>query len=267
MTRTGAEILGQLRERKSDNGGNRTMMEIPVADGTVPVLISLPAGHTGGQLPGVIAIHDILGVHQDIIRISQRIADQGYIVATPDLYRGGKVRCIIRVMREVMVGQGRSFDDLAATRQVLAERPECTGAIGVVGFCQGGRFALLIASRGYGAVAPFYSTPLPPHIEEHLQDSCPVVASFGRRDPFGAGSGAKLQRILDGAAVQSDIKTYPGAGHSFANELPAQPFLRLTGFAFNEEAATDSWQRVFAFFDKHLRADGTTHPEVPGNQP
>lgn len=228
------------------------MTEIFVADGAVSVLISLPAGYTGGQLPGVIAIHDITGVHQDIIRISQRIADQGYIVATPDLYRGGKVRCITRVMRDVMVGEGVSFDDLAATREALVARPECTGAIGVVGFCQGGRFALLVASRGYEAAAPFYSTPLPPRIEKHLQGSCPVVASFGRRDPFGIGSGAKLQRILDGAGVENDIVTYRGAGHSFANELPAQPFLRLTGFAFNEEAATDSWERVFAFFGKHL---------------
>ncbi|MGH3726279.1 MAG: dienelactone hydrolase family protein [Mycobacterium sp.] len=230
------------------------MTEISVADGAVPVLISLPAGYAGGKLPGVIAIHDFLGVHQDIIRISQRIADQGYIVATPDLYRGGKVRCITRVMREVMVGAGVSFDDLAATREALVARPECTGAIGVVGFCQGGRFALLVASRGYDAAAPFYSTPLPPRIEKHLQGSCPVVASFGRRDPFGIGSGAKLQRILDGAGVENDIVTYRGAGHSFANELPAQPFLRLAGFAFNEEAATDSWERVFAFFGKHLAA-------------
>ncbi|WP_078353541.1 dienelactone hydrolase family protein [Mycobacteroides chelonae] len=236
------------------------MLHIPGADGTVPVLLSLPTGYTGGPLPGVIAIHDILGLHQDITRISQRIADQGYIVATPDLYHGGKVRCITRVMREVMIGEGRSFDDLAATREALVARPECTGAVGVVGFCQGGRFALLVASRGYEAVAPFYSTPLPPRIEKHLQGSCPVVASFGRRDPFGTGSGAKLQRILDRADVENDIKTYPGAGHSFANELPAQPFLRLAGFAFHEEAATDSWERVFAFFGKHLRTGSPASP-------
>lgn len=242
------------------------MLKTTVADGAVPVLISLPADYSGGQLPGVIAIHDILGVHQDITRISQRIADQGYIVATPDLYRGGKVRCITRVLREVMIGEGRSFDDLAATRAALVARPECTGAIGVVGFCQGGRFALLIASRGYEAAAPFYSTPLPPRIEKHLQGSCPVVASFGRRDPFGAGSGPKLQRILDRAGVENDIVTYRGAGHSFANELPAQPFLKLTGFAFNEEAATESWRRVFAFFDQHLRTPSAVRPQLPDDR-
>lgn len=228
------------------------MTTIPVANGELPVLFSRPVGHSGASLPGIIAIHDLTGFNQDIRQIAQQIADRGYVVATPDLYHGGKIRCITRVMRDVMTGTGPSFDDLAHTREALAAQPECNGSIGVVGFCQGGRFALLLAARGYDAVAPFYSTPLPPKIEKHLSGSCPVVASFGRRDPFGIGSGKKLQRILDDAGVTNDIKTYPEAGHSFANQLPGQAFLRLTGFGYHDSAATDSWERVFSFFDTHL---------------
>lgn len=183
------------------------MLHIPVADGTVPVLLSLPTGYTGGPLPGVIAIHDILGLHQDITRISQRIADQGYIVATPDLYHGGKVRCITRVMREVMIGEGRSFDDLAATREALVARPECTGAVGVVGFCQGGRFALLVASRGYEAVAPFYQhTATTPYREtptrqlsggRQLRTPRPVRHRFGRKVAADPGPRRRGKRYQD----------------------------------------------------------------------
>lgn len=233
------------------------MTTIQVQNEDLPVLLSTPANYSGAPIPGVIAIHDLTGFNQDIKRISQRIADRGYIVATPDLYHGGKIRCITRVMRDVMTAKGPSLEDLDGTRSALSAHPQCNGSIGVVGFCQGGRFALLLARRGYDAVAPFYSTPLPPKIEQHLSGSCPVVASFGGRDLFGLGAGKKLQTILDEADVVNDVKTYPEAGHSFANELPGQAFLRLTGFGYQERAADDSWQRVFGFFDTYLRGNSS----------
>ena len=52
----------------------------------------------------------------------------------------------------------------------------------------------------------------------------------------------------------TDIKAYRGAGHGFANKLPGQPLLRITGFGYNRAAADDAWSRVFAFFGEHLGA-------------
>ncbi|MDT5344400.1 MAG: carboxymethylenebutenolidase [Mycobacterium sp.] len=61
--------------------------------------------------------------------------------------------------------------------------------------------------------------------------------------------------MLDQNGIINDVKSYPQAGHSFANELPAQPLLRITGFGYNHAATEDAWARVFAFFGEHLRPE------------
>ncbi|WP_237086222.1 dienelactone hydrolase family protein, partial [Mycobacterium tuberculosis] len=58
----------------------------------------------------------------------------------------------------------------------------------------------------------------------------------------------------------ADIKSYPGAGHSFANKLPGQPLVRIAGFGYNEAATEDAWRRVFEFFGQHLRAGSPGEP-------
>nr|WP_330219768.1 dienelactone hydrolase family protein [Mycolicibacterium peregrinum] len=60
--------------------------------------------------------------------------------------------------------------------------------------------------------------------------------------------------VDDAKNIPADIKVYPDAGHSFANQLPGQSFLRITGFGYNEAATADAWSRVFAFFGEHLSA-------------
>jgi carboxymethylenebutenolidase len=55
-----------------------------------------------------------------------------------------------------------------------------------------------------------------------------------------------------GQGIAADIKVYPHAGHSFANKLPGQPLLRITGFGYNDAATEDAYRRVFAFFNEHL---------------
>jgi carboxymethylenebutenolidase len=111
---------------------------------------------------------------------------------------------------------------------------------------------LVMAPKGFGASAPFYGTPLPRHLDEALNGACPIVASFGARDPLGIGAPNRLHRLLEHKGIPNDVKVYPRAGHSFANKLPAQPLLRITGFGYNEAASEDAWARVFAFFGEHL---------------
>lgn len=72
--------------------------------------------------------------------------------------------------------------------------------------------------------------------------------------PLGVGSAGRLRKVVDDKGITADIKVYPGAGHSFANNLPRQSLLRITGFGYNEAATEDAWTRVFAFFDEHMRA-------------
>jgi carboxymethylenebutenolidase len=228
---------------------------INTPDGPIDALLSVPEGQ--GPWPGVVVIHDAFGYRPDNERISRRIAAAGYIAITPNMFsRGGMARCVTRVLREVLARRGRALDDILAARDHLLAMPEASGAVGIAGFCMGGQFALVMSPKGFGAAAPFYGTPLPRDLSATLDGACPIVASFGRRDPLGVGAAPKLQKVVDDKGLDADIKVYPDAGHSFANQLPAQPLLRITGFGYNEAATEDAWSRVFAFFGEHLSKAG-----------
>jgi carboxymethylenebutenolidase len=229
-----------------------TTIEIDAPAGPIDALLDVPDGQ--GPWPGVVVIHDALGYGPDKQSINSHIAAAGYVALTPNMFaRGGRARCITRVMRELLTKRGRALDDVLAARDHLKARPECTGRVGIAGFCMGGGFALIMSPKGFGASAPFYGTPLPRELSETLDGACPVVASLGGRDPLGIGAPKKLQRVLDEKGITNDVKAYPRAGHSFANKLPAQPLLRIAGFGYNQAASEDAWARVFTFFGEHLR--------------
>ncbi|ULE32234.1 dienelactone hydrolase family protein [Mycobacterium sp. IDR2000157661] len=230
-------------------------IEIDTPDGPIDALLGVPRGP--GPWPAVVIVHDAIGYGPDNEAISARVAAAGFIAISPNLYaRGGRARCITRVFRELLTKRGRALDDVLAAREHVLALPECTGAVGIAGFCMGGQFALVMSPKGFGASAPFYGTPLPRPLAETLDGACPIVASFGRRDPIGIGAADKLRTVVAGKGIEADIKVYPDAGHSFANKLPGQPLLRITGFGYHEAAANDAWDRVFAFFGEHLSAAG-----------
>ncbi|GAC1409565.1 MAG: dienelactone hydrolase family protein [Mycobacterium sp.] len=226
-------------------------MKIDTPGGPIDALVSIPEGQ--GPWPGVVVVHDAIGYGPDNGSTSARIASAGFVAITPNLYsRGGRVRCITRVFRELLTQRGRALDDILAARDHVQSLPQCTGSVGIVGFCMGGQFALVMAPKGFGASAPFYGTPLPRRLSQTLEGACPIVASFGRRDPMGRGAPERLREVAENTGIATDIKVYPDAGHSFANKLPAQPLLRITGFGYHEAATEDAYRRVFAFFNEHL---------------
>lgn len=233
-----------------------TTIQIEAPDGPIDALLDIPQGT--GPWPGVVVIHDAVGYGPNNELISQRIAQAGYLALTPNMFaRGGRARCIPRVMRELLTKRGRALDDILAARDHLQSMAECSGRVGIAGFCMGGGFALIMSPKGFGASAPFYGTPLPRNLSETLDGACPIVASFGGRDPLGIGAPNKLRKVTTAKQITADIKAYPGAGHSFADQLPAQPLLRIAGFGYNRAAADDAWSRVFAFFGEHLGAGAT----------
>lgn len=227
-------------------------IELDTPAGPIDALVDVPEGH--GPWPGVVVVHDAIGYQPDKEAVSARIAAAGYLTITPNLYaRGGRARCITKVMRAALTKQGPAIEDLLAARDYLRDRPESTGIVGIAGFCMGGQFALILSPKGFGASAPFYGTPLPKNLEDTLSGACPIVASFGARDPIGRGAPAKLNKAVAALGIAADVRVYPNAGHSFANQLPAQSLLRVTGFGYNEAVAEDAWSRVFDFFETHLR--------------
>ncbi|MGV0799771.1 dienelactone hydrolase family protein, partial [Mycolicibacterium elephantis] len=155
-----------------------TKIKVETPDGPIDALLGVPDGD--GPWPGVVVVHDAIGYGPDNEAISARIAAAGYLAVTPNLYsRGGRARCITRVFRELLSKRGRALDDVLAVRDHLKSMPQCTGAVGIAGFCMGGQFALVLSPKGFGASAPFYGTPLPRNLSETLDGACPIVASFG----------------------------------------------------------------------------------------
>ena len=209
-----------------------------------------------GPWPGVVVLHEAFGLNDDTRQQADRLAAAGYLALAPDLFTaGGRLRCLRSTFADLVSGEGDAFGDIDACRTFLYGRDDCTGKVGVIGFCLGGGFALLSATRGFDVAAPNYGV-LPKDPQEVLRGACPVVASYGKRDRGMPGLAAKLESALTAAGVEHDVHEYPDAGHSFLNRHNAGPVLsvleRVAGFSYHQPSAEDAWARILRFFDKHL---------------
>jgi carboxymethylenebutenolidase len=208
-----------------------------------------------GPWPGVVVLHESFGLNDDIRQQADRLASAGYLALALDLYSaGGMARCLRATFRSLLSGRGKALEDIEAGRAHLAAREDCTGKVGVVGFCMGGGFALLTAGS-FDAAAVNYGA-LPKEMDEVLTGACPVVASYGAKDRLLPGRPAQeLDAALERQGVERDVKEYPDAGHSFLNRHPFGPggaLLRVGGIGFHEPSAEDAWGRILAFFEARL---------------
>ncbi len=231
-----------------------------VADGSSP-LNGYLARPTGGSRPwpGVVAIHEIFGLDDVLRRQADRLAAAGYLTLGPNLFSdGGARRCIVSTFRALVSGRGKAYADIEAARRYLVEQPECSGKVGVIGFCMGGGFALVTSTRGFDAASANYGV-LPRHAETALQGACPIVASYGGKDRSLRGAAGTLASLLKDLGVANDVKEYPDAGHSFLNDAPngprvLLPLLRIANVGPEPASAADAWNRIEAFFTEHLGA-------------
>ena len=102
-----------------------------------------------GPWPGVVVLHEVLGLTDDVREHADRLAAAGYLTVAPNLFTaGGAMRCLRATFTALSRGHGPAVDDVLAVRAWLTDRPDCTGKVGILGFCMGGGFALLLAARG-----------------------------------------------------------------------------------------------------------------------
>ena len=226
----------------------------------MPAYLAVPDG--SGPWPGVVVVHDFTGMSQDLRRQAEWLAANGFLAIAPDLYWwGSRIGCLWTIMKDLAAQKGRTFDDIDAARTWLAQRADCTGRMGIIGFCMGGGYALAFATGHDLQAASVNYGGCPKDAERQLIGACPVVGSYGGddRSPMGASAADRLDRALDELGIDHDVKIYPGAGHGFMNDhdradqTPLLMFLaRISRTRFDPEATSDARARITAFFHRHL---------------
>jgi carboxymethylenebutenolidase len=225
--------------------------EFSFGNDSIAVYVARPTG--GGPFPGLMVFHEAFGLNDDIRRIADRFATNGYVTVAPDLIGGG-FGCLVKVFRDLARGSGHAYNKARASIDFLADQADVDDdRLGLVGFCMGGDFALALGiDERIKVTAPNYGKAPD---DAHIEKLCPVVASYGNKDKVFRGNAARLETVLTAAGIDNDIKLYPDAGHSFINTY-APWYTAITGpvmaVGYCHDEAEDAWMRMLAFFETQL---------------
>jgi carboxymethylenebutenolidase len=218
----------------------------PQGSGTMKGYLVRPAS-AAGKLPGVLVVHENRGLNPHIEDIARRLAIDNFVAFAPDAlaplggYPGDedKARALFQTL-----DQAKTREDFVAAAGYLKTRPECTGRVGVVGFCYGGGIANMLATRvpDLGAAVPFYGNQ--PPAEEVPKIKAPLLIHYAEKDDRINAAWPGYEAALKAAKVQYTAHIYPGTQHGFNNDTTPR---------YDEAAAKLAWQRTVEFFNKHLR--------------
>ena len=221
--------------------------ESPQGTGKVRAYLVRPEAVTA-KLPGVLVVHENRGLNPHIEDIARRLALENFVALAPDAltplggYPGDEDKA-----REAFakLDQTKMREDFVAAAGVLKSRPECTGKIGVVGFCYGGAIANLLATRipDLGAAVPFYGTQ--PTAAEAARIKAPLLIHYADNDDRVNSGWPAYEAALKANNVAYTMHRYAGTQHGFNNDTTPR---------YDRAAAALAWQRTVDFLNKNLRA-------------
>lgn len=236
-------------------------IELIGADGDpIEAYAARPDG--GGPRGGVVVIHHMPGYDRASKEIVRRFAELGYDATMPNLYSREAPGAAPDDAAATARAQGgvpdeRLIGDVDGAARWLRALPTSNGRVGVIGYCSGGRQAVLAACNldldaavdCYGA----FVTGTPPEgypvrvtnlVDQLPRLSCPLLGLFGNDDRFPSPEQVdELERILNELGMRHEFRRYDDAGHAFfAVDRPS----------YRVAAANDGWERIAAFYRTNL---------------
>jgi carboxymethylenebutenolidase len=219
----------------------------PQGNGSIKGYLVKPAKATG-KLPGVLVVHENRGLNPYIEDVARRLGTENFIAFAPDGltsvggYPGDDEKGGAAFQK---VDRAKMTEDFVAAARWLKARPDCSGKIGVVGFCYGGGIANTLAVRlgdDLAAAVPFYGAP--PPADDVAKIKATVLVHHGAMDTRLAGTWPAYEAALKANHVQYEGFVYEGAQHGFHNDTTPR---------YDEKNAKLAWQRTLAVFNKTLR--------------
>jgi len=219
----------------------------PEGSGKVRGYLARPAGG-GGKLPGILVVHENRGLSPHIEDIARRLALDNFVAFAPDAltplggYPGDEDKA-----RDLFakLDQARTRNDFIAAAAYLKGLPDCTGKIGVVGFCYGGGIANMLATKlpDLGAAVPFYGNQ--PAAADAARIKAPLLIHYAGNDERINSGWPAYETALKAAGVKYQAFVYSGTEHGFNNDTTPR---------YDAAAAKLAWTRTVDFFNQNLRS-------------
>jgi carboxymethylenebutenolidase len=206
-----------------------------------------------GRGPGLVVEQEIFGINENVRFVCEEYAKRGFVTLAPDLFWRMEPGIDLDYSEQ---GWARAFEclqkfdadagvrDIAATIAALRARPECTGKVGCIGYCLGGKLAYLTAARtDCDASVGYYGVQMDTLLGEKGSIRKPLLLHIAELDQFVPPEAqAKVKAGLKGMS-NIEVHSYAGVDHAFA---------RHKGDHYDEAAAELANSRTLAFLNKHL---------------
>lgn len=206
-----------------------------------------PANATG-KLPGVLVVHENRGLNPYIEDVARRVATANFIAFAPDGLTtvGGYPGDEDKGREEfAKLDRDKMMEDFVAAARWLKARPDCTGKIGVVGFCYGGGVSNMLAVKlgsDLAAAVPFYGGQA--RGEDVAKIQAPLLLQYASLDTRVNAGWPAYEEALKANGKKYTMYMYENTNHGFHNDTTPR---------YDEAAAKLAWSRTIDFFNAHLR--------------
>jgi carboxymethylenebutenolidase len=218
----------------------------PQGNGSIRGYFVRPAG-AEGKLPGVLVLHENRGLNPYIEDVARRLGVANFLAFAPDGlssvggYPGDDEKGAALFQK---VDENKMFEDFVASVAWLKSRQDCTGKVGVVGFCFGGTMANRLAVRlpDLAAAVPFYGRQ--PSTADAARIKSPLLLHYASLDTRVNAGWPAYEEALKANHVNYAAYMYEGVNHGFHNDTTPR---------YDRAAAQLAWQRSLDFFNTWLR--------------